>query len=105
MRCVAHILNLIVQDRLSLISDGIERIRDSAIYQTGSPKRRQKFDKNAHQLRVQCTKEFVLDCKTHQNSTYLILYTALIYKDIFSRLVKCEASCTCLPHDYDQEVA
>ncbi|XP_030940844.1 zinc finger BED domain-containing protein RICESLEEPER 2-like [Quercus lobata] len=40
MRCAAHILNLIVQDVLSLIGDGIEKIRDSVIYWTGSPKRR-----------------------------------------------------------------
>ena len=32
MRCAAHILNLIVQDRLSSIGDGIERIRDNVIY-------------------------------------------------------------------------
>ena len=40
MRCVAHILNLIVQNGLSFIGDGIERIRDSVIYWTRSPKRR-----------------------------------------------------------------
>ena len=34
-----------------------------------------------------------------------MLSTALIYKDVFSRLAKCEASYTCLPHDYDWEVA
>ena len=56
MRCVTHILNLIVQDGLSLIGDGIERIRDSVIYWTGSPKRRQEFEENICQLRVQCTK-------------------------------------------------
>ena len=64
MRCVAHILNLIIQDGLSFIDDGIERIRDSVIYWTGSQKRRQKFEENAQQLRVQCTKELVLDCNT-----------------------------------------
>ena len=65
MRCIAHILNLIVQDGLSLISDGIEKIRDNVIYWTKSPKRRQKFDENTRQiLHVQCTKELVLDCKT-----------------------------------------
>ena len=50
MRCTAHILNLIVQDGLSLIGDGIERIRDSVIYWIGSPKKRQKFEENACQL-------------------------------------------------------
>ena len=64
MRCAAHILNLIVQDGLSLIGDGIERICDIVIYWTGSPKTRQEFDENACQLCVQCTKELVLDYKT-----------------------------------------
>ena len=67
MRCATHILNLIVQDELSLIGDGIEKIRDSVIYWTGSPKRRQKFDENASQFRLQCTEELVLDCKTRWN--------------------------------------
>ncbi|KAI3496146.1 hypothetical protein L1887_38499 [Cichorium endivia] len=39
MRCCAHILNLIVQDGLSVIDDGIERIRDSVSFWTATPKR------------------------------------------------------------------
>ena len=105
MRCVAHILNLIVQNGLSFIGDGIERIRDSVIYWTRSPKRRQKFEENARQLHVQRTKELVLDCKTRWNSTYLMLSIALIYKYVFSRLAKREASYTCLPHDYEWQLA
>ena len=105
MRCAAHILNLIVQDGLSLIGDGIERIRDSVIYWTGSPKNEAKFEENARQLRVQCTKELVLDCKTRWNLTYLMLSIALIYKNVFSRLAKCETSYTCFPYDHDWEVA
>ena len=46
MRCSTHILNLIVQDKLFLIGDGIERICDSVIYWTRSPKMRQKFEEN-----------------------------------------------------------
>ena len=34
-----------------------------------------------------------------------MFFTALIYKDVFSCLAKCEASYTCLSHDYDWEVA
>ena len=105
MRCAAYILNLIVQYGLSLIGDGIERICDSVIYWTGSRKRRQKFEENAHQLHVQCTKELVLDYKIRWNLTYLMLSTTLIYKDVFSCLAKCETSYTCLPYDYNWELA
>ena len=34
-----------------------------------------------------------------------MLSTALIYKDVFSRLAKREISYTCLPYDYDWELA
>ena len=101
MRCATHILNLIVQDELSLIGDGIGRIRDSMIYWTESPKKRQKFEKNARQLCVQCNKVLVLDCKTRWNSTYLMLSTILIYKDVFPCLAKREISYTYLSYDYD----
>ena len=101
MRCAAHILNLIVQDELSLIGDGIEMIHDSVIYWTGSQKMRQKFEENAHQFCVQCIKELVLNCKTRWNSTYLMLSTALIYKDVFPCLAKLETSYTYLSYDYD----
>ena len=50
MRYAAHILNLIVQDGLSLIGDGFERIRDSVIYWTGSP----KGGKNLKKMYINC---------------------------------------------------
>ncbi|XP_030943500.1 zinc finger BED domain-containing protein RICESLEEPER 1-like [Quercus lobata] len=81
MRYAAHILNLIVQDGLPLISDGIERIRDSVIYWTGSPKRRQKFEENA------------------------VNYMFNAPKNVFLRLAKRETSYTYLPYDYDWELA
>ena len=34
-----------------------------------------------------------------------MLSIALIYKDFFSRLAKHESSYTCLPHDYEWELA
>jgi hypothetical protein len=105
MRCAAHILNLVVQDGLTLIGDGIEKIRDSVLFWTGSPKRRQKFDEIARQLHVPCTKELVLDCKTRWNSTYLMLSTALVYQDVFSRLKQRDSSYTSLPNERDWHIA
>uniref|UniRef100_A0A2N9FWV6 HAT C-terminal dimerisation domain-containing protein n=1 Tax=Fagus sylvatica TaxID=28930 RepID=A0A2N9FWV6_FAGSY len=105
MRCAAHILNLVVQDGLAVIGDGIERIRDSVLFWTASPKRRQKFDESSRHLRISNTKELVLDCKTRWNSTYLMLSSALIYKDVFSRLRHFDALYTCMPNERDWEVA
>ncbi|KAL0378708.1 UNVERIFIED_CONTAM: putative AC transposase [Sesamum radiatum] len=86
MRCCAHILNLIVKDGVEIISGSIERMRDSVLYWSASPGRIEKFEEIARQLPVNCTKKLCLDCKTRWNSTYLILETATIYKDVFPRL-------------------
>ena len=56
-------------------------------------------------MRVQYTKELVLDYKTRWNSTYVRLSIALIYKDVFSSLAKRETSYTCLPCNHDWELA
>ncbi|XP_038688704.1 zinc finger BED domain-containing protein RICESLEEPER 2-like [Tripterygium wilfordii] len=53
---------------------------------TATPKRDEKFVEAACQLKVPSTKKLKLDCKTRWNSTYLMLNTALIYKDVFPRL-------------------
>ncbi|CAN1156478.1 Zinc finger BED domain-containing protein RICESLEEPER 2 [Linum perenne] len=81
MRCAAHILNLIVQDGLSIIESCVENVRESVVYWIASPKRRQKFAEVVKQLHILHSKELVLDCKTRWNSTCLMLSTALLYKD------------------------
>ncbi|KZV22165.1 hypothetical protein F511_33795 [Dorcoceras hygrometricum] len=101
MRCCAHILNLIVRDGLDLISGSIEIIRYSVGFWTTTPKRDEKFIETARQLKVESTKKLELDCKTRWNSTYLMLNTALEYKDVFSRLKHREPLYKRVPTDED----
>ncbi|KAF7136351.1 hypothetical protein RHSIM_Rhsim08G0142200 [Rhododendron simsii] len=99
MRCCAHILNLIVKDGLDVIKVGIEKIRDSVAYWTSSQKRDEKFEETIRQLNVTSTKKLGLDCATRWNSTFLILQTALLYKDVFIRLSKQDAQYNSLPSE------
>ncbi|XP_050147522.1 zinc finger BED domain-containing protein RICESLEEPER 2-like [Malus sylvestris] len=105
MRCCAHILNLIVKDGLEVIGGGIEKIRESVVYWTATQKREEKFEEAARQLKLPGTKKMVLDCKTRWNSTFLMIQSALIYKDVFPRLKQRESQYKCLPDDRDWEMA
>ncbi|CAN0926838.1 Zinc finger BED domain-containing protein RICESLEEPER 2 [Linum grandiflorum] len=105
MRCAAHILNLIVQDGLSVIEGCIENIRESVLHWTSSPKRRQKFGDMVRQLHINSSLELVLDCRTRWNSTYLMLSIALIYKDVFFRLKHRDPSYTFLPSEEEWDLA
>ena len=40
MRCVAHILNLIVKNEIKVIEEWIKKIRESVAYWMGTPKNR-----------------------------------------------------------------
>ncbi|KAI8563870.1 hypothetical protein RHMOL_Rhmol03G0142700 [Rhododendron molle] len=105
MPCAANILNLIVKDGLEVIKGGIEKIRESVAYWTASPKREEKFKENARQLRILGGKKLSLDCVTRWNSTFLMLQTAIEYKDVFSRLKIRESQYKSCPQDSDWEVA
>ncbi|KAL4587484.1 hypothetical protein LXL04_000355 [Taraxacum kok-saghyz] len=87
MKCCAHILNLIVQQGLGAIQSGVESIRESVVYWTATPKRVETFEEAKDGLSLSSKRELVVDCKTRWNSTYLMLTSAIVYKDVFNRLV------------------
>ena len=61
IRCTAHILNLVVRDRLKVIESGVEMIRESVSYWTQTPKRYETFELAARQLKINCKKNLKLD--------------------------------------------
>ncbi|XP_031131905.1 zinc finger BED domain-containing protein RICESLEEPER 2-like [Ipomoea triloba] len=83
MRCIAHILNLVVQDGLKESDDSVKKVRDSVRYMRNSPARLQKFRELADLIGVEAKNSLVLDVPTRWNSTYLMLHTALLYQKVF----------------------
>jgi hypothetical protein len=64
LRCFAHILNLIIQDRLKKIDDAIEKVRDSVKYVRGSQARKQKFLQTVNQVSLDSHKRLKQDVPT-----------------------------------------
>lgn len=84
MRCCTHIVNLIVRQGLSVIGDGIEKVRNSVLYWTASSSSRvQKFESLAKKHIPTYQRKLVPDCKTRWNSTYEMLRVAIMYKEVF----------------------
>ncbi|XP_075086148.1 zinc finger BED domain-containing protein RICESLEEPER 2-like [Nicotiana tabacum] len=86
VRCAAHILNLIVQEGLKVIGDSISKVRDSVLYWIGSAGRIERFEEAARLVHCSCNKKLEYDCPTRWNSTYLMLRTAIEYKEVFRKL-------------------
>ncbi|XP_071709275.1 zinc finger BED domain-containing protein RICESLEEPER 2-like [Rutidosis leptorrhynchoides] len=105
MRCVAHILNIIVKDSLVVIGESIEKIRDSVMYWRATAKRSEEFEKQARKLKVLATKKLVCYCITRWNSIYMMLDVALGYKEVFSNMKLKAKNYVCLPSDGDWKLA
>ena len=105
MRCCAHILNLIVKEGLEVIKKSVEKIRESVAFWVATPNRLEKFVETARQLNICCDKKLVLDCKTRWNSIFLMLSTAIDYKDVFPRLSHREPQYKYVPNDLDWNLA
>ncbi|KAF7143240.1 hypothetical protein RHSIM_Rhsim05G0020900 [Rhododendron simsii] len=84
VRCCAHIINLMVQDGLSVIGGVIECVREAVKYLVASEPRLIQFSEIAKQLQLP-SKKLILDCPTRWNSAYLMLSAALEFKDVFPR--------------------
>ncbi|PKA45617.1 Putative AC transposase [Apostasia shenzhenica] len=64
VRCAAHILNLMVQDGLKVITSVISKIRDSVLYLKRSPSRLFKFGEIARQLGIYTFRGLRIDVPT-----------------------------------------
>jgi hypothetical protein len=114
MRCVAHIINLIVKDGLGakdamgvkVVEEAIGRIRETIAFWSATPKRHERFERAVLQEGIKYDKKIALDVKTRWNSTYLMLNVALNYIHVFDRLAKKEKLCFSFrPTDQDWEFA
>ncbi|KAL0393387.1 UNVERIFIED_CONTAM: putative AC transposase [Sesamum latifolium] len=83
MRCMAHIINLVVQDGLKGKDEHevISRIREAVRYVRNSPTRYKKFQECVEFMETK--KLLSLDVPTRWNSTYLMLEAAACLKSAF----------------------
>ncbi|XP_031122619.1 zinc finger BED domain-containing protein RICESLEEPER 2-like [Ipomoea triloba] len=89
MRCIAHILNLVVQDGLKECDSSVKKVREVVRYVRNSPARLKKFRDLADLLGIEQRSSLCLDVPTRWNSTYLMLQSALTYQKVFE---SCEDS-------------
>ncbi|KAL1112855.1 hypothetical protein V6Z11_D02G153700 [Gossypium hirsutum] len=85
MRCMAHIVNLIVVEGLKEMNKFVERVRGAVRYVRQSTARIQKFKECVVVEKIECKKMLCLDVCTRWNSTYLMLDIAQNFERAFER--------------------
>ncbi|GJW89229.1 alpha/beta hydrolases superfamily protein [Tanacetum coccineum] len=102
VRCCAHILNLMVQDGLSVIKDIVSKVHASVSYINASDARLKVFSQVVQQLHLP-DRKLILDCKTRWNSTYKMVSVVITFKDTFSMYEVRDPSYRHCPSDDDWE--
>jgi hypothetical protein len=109
MRCLCHILNLVAQDGLKVISSSVRNIRATITIVKNSTLQWEAFIKCAKEENLDVKRGLSLDYITRWNSTYLMLNNAIYYRKAFDKLVFLNKSKykNCAPGDreWDKAVA
>ncbi|KAF2294842.1 hypothetical protein GH714_021389 [Hevea brasiliensis] len=85
MRCIAHIINLVVVDGLKETNVSVKRVREAERYIRQSPARLQKFKSCCEMEGIKSKSSLCLDVCTRWNSTYLMLNAAQKFENAFDR--------------------
>ncbi|KAA1095215.1 hypothetical protein PGT21_050224 [Puccinia graminis f. sp. tritici] len=107
LQCAAHVINLVVKDAFQIISSAIARIRSSVQYVKSTPSHKQKFQEAIAMARLPSQALPSTDVATRWNSTYLMLKSALPYREAFSFLSIQDSGYThCpTPNEWDEILA
>ncbi|XP_024164338.1 zinc finger BED domain-containing protein RICESLEEPER 1-like [Rosa chinensis] len=92
VRYLAHILNLILRSRLTILDRSVGLIRNAVKYVRSSSSRLEVFKKCVEKEKMQSKKICVLDVPTKWNSTFIMLETALELKKAFYKMANKEDS-------------
>ena len=92
VRCIAHILNLIVQDGLKDVHVSVKKVRESVRYIRNSPARLRKFKELSELVGVEHKSSLSLDVPTRWNSTYEMLKRAALYEKVFDKYDETESA-------------
>ena len=84
VRCIAHILNLVVWDGLKVVGKFVKCVRAAVRFIRQSPTRLQRFQECAIAEKIESKASLSLDVPTRWNSTYKMLTTTLVYEHAFT---------------------
>ncbi|XP_072058014.1 zinc finger BED domain-containing protein RICESLEEPER 3-like [Arachis hypogaea] len=94
-----------VPDESVSVKESVEKIRNSVVYWTSTSKRHETFVSWCSKSGVPFTKKLSLDCMTRWNSTYVMLETAWLYRDVFARLKQKDSNYKSVPSNEEWELA
>uniref|UniRef100_A0A803NEX3 Zinc finger BED domain-containing protein RICESLEEPER 2-like n=1 Tax=Chenopodium quinoa TaxID=63459 RepID=A0A803NEX3_CHEQI len=86
IRCIAHIINLIVWDGIREHGVCIDRVRNAVKFVKNSPARLLRFKDLVQKSNIDSKSSLSFDVPTRWNSTYIMLETALKFQRVFSGL-------------------
>jgi hypothetical protein len=86
MRCAAHIVNLIVHDGLKEVDQSVKRVRAVVKYIRNGGSRMMKFKEIVEEEKPMNKAHLKPDVPTRWNSTYMMLKSAIVYEEVFTRL-------------------
>ncbi|CAN0839167.1 Putative AC transposase [Linum grandiflorum] len=80
VRCVAHIINLVVTEGLREIGISVRRVRECVKWVNSSPVREETFEVAVAACRILSKKKMCMDVPTRWNSTYLMLQSTIPFE-------------------------
>ncbi|KAL2893533.1 Zinc finger BED domain-containing protein RICESLEEPER 2 [Bienertia sinuspersici] len=93
MRCVTHVLNLIVREGMKELDLSIMKIRALVRYVRSSPARLLKFKACIKEEKLESKSLVCLNVETRWNSTFLMLESAIKFKTAFACLLMKDSTC------------
>ncbi|KAM1841521.1 hypothetical protein ACFX13_016332 [Malus domestica] len=88
VRCLAHIINLVVKHGLKKLDTTVDALRNAVRFVRSSPRRLSYFKKCVENEKLDSKGLVVMDVPTRWNSTYMMLESCLKFKKAFERMTE-----------------